>query len=793
MEEGNNKESFGQKAKNIGVIVTKIFAGVATKADWIQLIKFALPFIIAVVLMSIIGFMMIIALILGPIEYAQTGVDNAKKGVASWFEKLGNWFSGNGFTDSETAYMNIITENQGSLGCENASLVTATIMYYYQYFNEDMDWGSDTDAIDETITNDDSTTETVEINYGKILPDLKRLTKKIKSGKDKYENYVKNTFLEKEPYNKLLQGYENDLETRKNEIYEEIKLIADALPCSNKISGTSVCKYDINGSEITNLKVRLLKCGHFDGDKSPVEDAELIDFEKYVLGVVSQEVPSSFSDEAIKAQAVAVRSFILTRAKSMPNSYGIGEITEIDGQQVISIRACTDDQAYCDPDRGCWSDCTGGESSACSSGNEATIHPGIITGKNWIKQPISSDSKYRTLVAATAGEVAYDSDGNIASLNFTSTDQNKWNELAKQGKSYQEILYEHYGDKINTISSDCTQGLGGNVRLPLDTYKITSAYGYRTHPVTGEKQSYHSGVDLSASIGQAVYAIAPGKVVLSEFNSSYGFYIIIAHDVDYNGEYDYYSLYAHNSKLLVAEDDYVSGGDQIAEAGSTGRSTGPHLHFEIRVGSNSRNNATDPVPYLEDIMNGTSVFNQMIVSENNRVQYFQTNYKDVAYCPGSSDNGTISNYGCLPTSYAMVVASLRDSSVTPATIANLICNDYRNYKVDGSGSNSAIFSNTDFLSKYNLTSQKITGKTVDEYAEIITSELKNNKMIIVNVLGGVYNTSNKGHYVVLAGITSDNKIIVYDPSGESLSGETDLEFIKTNMLGNIRNGIWIFS
>ncbi len=730
----------------------------------------------------VLGIIAVVVVIITPVYYAR----EIKEGASNFWERFTNFITFNGYsTDEEVFYRKL---DDTTLTCENAKLVTSTIMYYYQFFSEqNLNYGED----EETIEN----TEVEDIPYGELIPDLKKLIKKIKQGDDVYQTYVKGTFLESDPYNKLLKGYE-DKDKRKDEIYEEMKILASSFPCTQKniYGNNGVCQYTINGQTYSDLKVQLLKCGHFSPhDRSPV-DTELIDLEKYVLGVVYQEVGDTVSDEAIKAQAVAARSFLLTRAKAMPNSYGIGEIQQINGQSVISIRACTDDQAYCDPDRGCWSDCKGGESAFCSSGQEATMIPGFLEGKNWSKQPLPSDSKIRTLVESTAGEVALDASGDIAYLDFYDTDQKQWNALANQGKNYQEILLEHYGDAISTFSSNCTQGMSGSVRLPLDDYRVTSDYGRRTHPISGASNSYHSGIDMAAPQGSPVYAIAPGKVVTSQFNNSYGFYIVIAHDIDYDGNDDYFSLYAHNSELLVAVGDQVSGGQQIAKVGSTGNSTGPHLHFEIREGTNSRNNAVDPNPFIEAIKSGTSVFNQMIVSENNnKVYYYQLDYSNVAYCPNSSDGGKVSNYGCLPTSYAMVVASLRDPNVTPATIANLICSDYRNYKVDGAGSNSEIFSNSSFLSRYNLSSQKISGKTPDEYATIITEALRNNKMVVVNVRNGIYNPSGHGHYLVLASITNDGKILVHDPGSKNLTKETDLNDIKTNMLGNVRHGIWIFS
>lgn len=105
---------------------------------------------------------------------------------------------------------------------------------------------------------------------------------------------------------------------------------------------------------------------------------------------------------------------------------------------------------------------------------------------------------------------------------------------------------------------------------PIKTNTITSHFGHRSG-----KQ--HQGIDLAASIGDTVYAAFDGKVRMSKYNrSGYGFFIIIRHS---NGTE---TLYAHLSRMFVKENQMVKGGEPIALSGNSGRSTGPHLHFEIR-------------------------------------------------------------------------------------------------------------------------------------------------------------------------------------------------------------------
>lgn len=116
---------------------------------------------------------------------------------------------------------------------------------------------------------------------------------------------------------------------------------------------------------------------------------------------------------------------------------------------------------------------------------------------------------------------------------------------------------------------------------------ITSPFGYRTHPIFG-RQILHSGIDIGVDEGTPVHAADGGVVVEAGWISGYGYCVIIDHG---NGTS---SLYGHNSSLAVSSGQAVSQGQVIAYAGSTGNSTGPHVHFEVRVGGEP----VDPSAYL---------------------------------------------------------------------------------------------------------------------------------------------------------------------------------------------------
>ncbi|RNJ61438.1 MAG: M23 family metallopeptidase [Porphyrobacter sp. IPPAS B-1204] len=124
-------------------------------------------------------------------------------------------------------------------------------------------------------------------------------------------------------------------------------------------------------------------------------------------------------------------------------------------------------------------------------------------------------------------------------------------------------------------------------RMPLEGAQLTSGFGMRTHPVLGGRRA-HAGIDLAAPTGTPVYATADGVVGRADWYSSYGLYISINHGAAME------TRYAHLSRLAVAAGDNVKKGDLIGYVGSTGRSTGPHLHYEVRVDGL----AVNPIPYM---------------------------------------------------------------------------------------------------------------------------------------------------------------------------------------------------
>jgi murein DD-endopeptidase MepM/ murein hydrolase activator NlpD len=126
-------------------------------------------------------------------------------------------------------------------------------------------------------------------------------------------------------------------------------------------------------------------------------------------------------------------------------------------------------------------------------------------------------------------------------------------------------------------------------RAPSKGY-ITSGFGTRSDPFNGGR-AHHMGIDFDANIGDPVSAAAGGVVTYAGVKNGYGNVVEVDHG---NG---YSTLYGHNSRLLVRAGDVVRAGQQIAKAGSTGRSTGPHVHFEVHVNGVPVN----PRPFLDKV------------------------------------------------------------------------------------------------------------------------------------------------------------------------------------------------
>ena len=150
--------------------------------------------------------------------------------------------------------------------------------------------------------------------------------------------------------------------------------------------------------------------------------------------------------------------------------------------------------------------------------------------------------------------------------------------------------YEEVNQQILSLAQQGidTAYIGGELAWPVPGYtRITSKYAMRVHPITGQYK-LHTGVDIGAPLGANFVAANDGVVIKAGLNAAYGNMVIIDHGGGIS------TLYAHGSEILVDVGQTVKRGDPILKVGSTGYSTGPHAHFEVRINGVT----TDPLPYI---------------------------------------------------------------------------------------------------------------------------------------------------------------------------------------------------
>lgn len=193
-----------------------------------------------------------------------------------------------------------------------------------------------------------------------------------------------------------------------------------------------------------------------------------------------------------------------------------------------------------------------------------------------------------------------------------------WEDMGK-GEAAQAVevsafpdRYDNYAlvaeDILDALSTDTGSAANGSAvpvstessrvvfPLPEGTWTATSPYGPRTHPITGEQESFHTGSDFSAPDGTPILAAADGTVTKAEYTDQGGGQVVIEHHLDGDAIATAY-IHMWEDGIHVSEGDEVTAGQHIADVGSSGMSTGPHLHFEVREGGTD-GDYTDPAASL---------------------------------------------------------------------------------------------------------------------------------------------------------------------------------------------------
>ena len=177
--------------------------------------------------------------------------------------------------------------------------------------------------------------------------------------------------------------------------------------------------------------------------------------------------------------------------------------------------------------------------------------------------------------------------------NSLSESEKQLNAQIETYKKQQEELENLIQYTINGATYELKYSGGVMIWPTLESSYITSPYGSRLHPIQGVIKN-HDGIDIGGSTGDPVYAAADGIIIYSAFNTGgYGNMVMIDHGLNSEGV-KIVTLYAHGDKLLKSVGETVKQGDVIMEMGSTGNSTGPHVHFEVRENGSH----VDPKNYL---------------------------------------------------------------------------------------------------------------------------------------------------------------------------------------------------
>ena len=182
---------------------------------------------------------------------------------------------------------------------------------------------------------------------------------------------------------------------------------------------------------------------------------------------------------------------------------------------------------------------------------------------------------------------------------------------------------EEYQRQINEIEKEIRllalaniseEYVGGIMAWPVPGYyTVTSQFGMRTHPITGIYK-LHTGVDIGAPYGETFVAANDGVVIKAAYNAAYGNMVILDHGGGIS------TLYAHGSEILVQEGDIVYQNTPVLKIGSTGYSTGPHAHFEVRV----KGEYLDPLEYITSYSKSTE--KEEIVLNNNEEETEEENF-----------------------------------------------------------------------------------------------------------------------------------------------------------------------
>ena len=367
--------------------------------------------------------------------------------------------------------------------------------------SEGLNFNTDEDALSLAQNSSNSELKDIYENYKKLESQYMY----------SYTHYLQNVYVPFTYFYK--QEYTQDqIDNIIDEIYDQrdfYNYLVNEPELASNCGGS--CTYPINGEEVSNLKVRLLQCSNGDLGK-PIPGEELVDFEKYVLGVVYAEIGPDAPAEAIKTQAIAARSYALTRPKEMGNAAGL-KLAKEGENWVLSIRNCTQDQVYCDPDRGC-----SNTTDPSKKGNSTTVYSGVDTKPYKYKGPLPEDSQARTIVMDVAGKVLLDKNSNIVPTTYTNKNQTRWKSQAREGMDYTEILMADY-EKGHTISTSLCSNVCNKATGDYTQWKQSAYLGAPwANVVIGRGKTIN---DIGCLVTSVAIQIARSGVPLQNINGEF--------------------------------------------------------------------------------------------------------------------------------------------------------------------------------------------------------------------------------------------------------------------------------
>lgn len=322
----------------------------------------------------------------------------------------------------------------------------------------------------------------------------------------------------------------------------------------------------------------------------------------YIRGTLYAEGGLYNPTEFLKAQAIAIKNYLFVKNGVKP-----GEIPSS-----LTIKSCQMNQVFCNVEKGCHS-LNDGTDLTNKRDNYDTSATGPDADGNYNNPPLTDTTKLdklKEIVDSTLDQFIV-KDGKFVSTQYRSDcvnrkeplvcnsstnimDQNIAIKKAQSGETFDNILKTFYDGELTTIQLSSTG-------YPLDIMytTISSRFGWRNHPIS-HCCRYHQGYDFDVPAEEEIYSVANGVVTATSSGTGYGNYVEIGHGEESNGVYEFYTLYAHMIRRpLVGKGDLVKMGEVIGNVGSTGASTGAHLHFEVFKRVNGQKLSSDPGEFLK--------------------------------------------------------------------------------------------------------------------------------------------------------------------------------------------------